>query len=118
MQPANINITIYKGSTFSKSFQWKTGSPAVPVNLTGCTARMQVRKNVNDDNVMDTLTTENGRISITEPINGKLVISVPASVSTNYSFNGGVYDIEIVFPNNDIVRIIEGCFEAVPEVTR
>lgn len=118
MQPANINLTIYKGSTFSKSFQWKTGSPSVPVNLTGCTARMQVRKSVNDTNIVDSLTTQNSRIVITEALNGKFEIYVPANVSSLYSFNGGVYDLEIVFPDSKVVRVIEGCFESVPEVTR
>lgn len=118
MQPANINLTIYKGSTFSKSFQWKTGLPSLAVNLTGCTARMQVRKSINDSTILDSLTTENSRIIITEPLNGKFLIKVPAATSTAYTFNGALYDIEIVFPDLTVVRVIEGCYEAVPEVTR
>jgi hypothetical protein len=48
MQPAHIDLEVYKGSTFVKIIQWKTGIPTAAVNLTGCTARMQLRKAVND----------------------------------------------------------------------
>lgn len=119
MQPANIDLTIYKGSTFTKSIQWKTGTPALPVNLTGCTARMQIRKNVNDSVILDTLTTENGKLVFEDAGNGKLRIEIPADVSTAYPFNSGVFDLEIVFPiTGRVVRLIEGCISANPEVTR
>lgn len=119
MQPANIDLTVYKGATFSKGFQWKTGSSPVPVNLTGCTARMQIRKNVNDTTILDSLTTENGKLIIEDAVNGKVRINIVPEVSTTYTFTSGVYDLEIVFPTTGrIERIIEGCFSAVPEVTR
>lgn len=118
MQPANLDLTIYKGSTFVKSIQWKTGDPAVAVDLTGCTARMQVRKSPCDSVILESLTTENSKIVITEPLNGKLEIRISASVSSAYAFVSGVYDLELVFTNGTVTRIIEGNFIAMPEVTR
>jgi hypothetical protein len=118
MQPAHIDLEVYKGSTFVKVIQWKTGTPAVAVNLTGCTARMQIRKAVNDDTVLDTLTTQNGKIVIHEPLNGKFKIVISAAVSTAYLFTSAVYDLEIVFLDGTVIRVIEGCLTAAPEVTR
>jgi hypothetical protein len=119
MQPANLDLTVYKGSTFSKLIQWKTGTPAEPVNLTGCTARMQIRKSVNSSEILDTLTTENGKLSIYDPVLGKLRIDIEHTVSTSYTFTGGVYDLEIIYPSEGpVYRILEGCFAAIPEVTR
>ncbi len=118
MQPASLDLTIYKGSTFVKSIQWKTGDPAVAVDLTGCTARMQVRKSPCDSVILESLTTENSKIVITEPLNGKLEIRISASVSSAYTFVSGVYDLELVFTNGTVTRIIEGNFIAMPEVTR
>lgn len=46
---ANIPITIVEGGTFSKIFQWKTGDPAIPVDLTDYSARMQIRKKLKDE---------------------------------------------------------------------
>jgi hypothetical protein len=118
MQPAHIDLDVYKGSTFVKIIQWKTGTPSLAVNLTGCTARMQIRKAVNDTTVLDTLTTENGKIEIHEPLNGKFKILIPASVSSAYTFTSAVYDLEIVFSGGTVTRVIEGCLTAAPEVTR
>jgi hypothetical protein len=118
MQPAHIDLEVYKGSTFVKIIQWKTGTPAVAVNLTGCTARMQIRKAVNDTTVLDNLTTENAKIVIHEPLNGKFKIVIPATVSSAYAFTSAVYDLELVFTDGTVTRVIEGCLTAVPEVTR
>lgn len=118
MQPAHIDLEVYKGSTFVKIIQWKTGTPAVAVNLTGCTARMQIRKSVNDTAVLDTLTTENSRLHIYEPTSGRFKIIIPAIISSAYSFTSAVYDLEIVFADGTVNRVIEGCLLAVPEVTR
>lgn len=118
MQPAHIDLDVYKGSTFVKIIQWKTGIPQTAVNLTGCTARMQIRKAVNDTTVLDTLTTENGKIVIHEPLDGKFKIVIPAAVSTAYTFTSSVYDLEIVFTDGTVTRVIEGCLTAAPEVTR
>jgi len=119
MQPAHLDLEIYKGSTFSKQIQWKTGTPAVPVNLTGFTARMQVRRTVNDSIILDSLTTENSRLSIYAPTEGRLRIDVPASISAAYAFTSAVYDLELVSPDNiTVYRILEGCYSANPEVTR
>jgi hypothetical protein len=118
MQPAHIDLEVYKGSTFVKVIQWKTGEPATAVNLTGCTARMQIRKSVNDSVILDTLTTENFKLQIHDPLNGKFKIIIHANVSTAYTFVSAVYDLEIVFPDGTVIRVIEGCLNAIPEVTR
>lgn len=118
MQPANIELTIYKGSTFIKAIQWKTGSPAIPVNLEDCTLRMQMRKTVNDSVVLDTLTTENNKLRIVSAAEGKIEINISAATSSAYTFDRGVYDLEVVFPDTSVYRIIEGAVTTVPEVTR
>lgn len=118
MQPANIELTIYKGSTFVKAIQWKTGNPAVPVNLEDCTLRMQMRKTVNDTVVLDSLTTENNKLRIVNAAEGKIEIVIAAATSSAYTFDRGVYDLEVVFPDTSVYRIIEGAVTTVPEVTR
>ena len=45
---ALIPITIVEGGTFNRIFQWKTGDPAIPVNLSGYTASMQIRAKLKD----------------------------------------------------------------------
>jgi len=43
MAAATRNLTIEQGATFRDLFTWKTGTPAVAVNLTGYTARMMLK---------------------------------------------------------------------------
>lgn len=119
MQPAYIDLNIYKGSTFSKNFQWKTGSPAEPVDLTSATLRMQVRKNVLDTKILAEFSSENGLLVVTDGLLGKIRLNIPAEDSTAFTFMQGVYDIEVTFTGTgNTYRIIEGCFSANPEVTR
>ena len=119
MQPASVDLMIYKGATFSKQFQWKTGDVPTPVILTGCTARMQVRKTVNDTTILDTLTTENGKLVINDDLTGKFQINLTATQTEQYKFINAAYDLEIVFPTGEpVYRVLSGCFSVDPEVTR
>ncbi|MBJ2162864.1 hypothetical protein IHV84_02605 [Acidovorax sp. IB03] len=42
-KPAKLKFTIYQGATFRKRLRWSVKATGVPIDLTGCTARMQVR---------------------------------------------------------------------------
>ena len=118
MTPAQIDLKIYKGSDFSKSITWQIGDPAVPVDLTDCAIRMQIRHHINSDQVSDELTTEKDRIDIDLPLEGHFFIIIPASVSSEYDFSYGVYDLEVVYPTGAVLRLMEGSVSAEPEVTR
>lgn len=90
-----------------------------PINLTGYTARMQIRKTPSSSEVLDSLTTENNRLSIYAPLEGRLRIDISAAISTNYTFDYAAYDLELVSNDNQTVyRILEGSIAAIPEVTR
>lgn len=117
MKPAAINITIYQGTTHYQEFQWKVGSPAVAVDLTGYTARMQIRPKIVDPTVICSLTTENGGIVISDPVNGKFSINISATDTAAFEFKNAVYDIELVIGSN-VRRLFGGTVTLSPEVTR
>jgi hypothetical protein len=118
MKPAVINLTIYQGSTFSQKFQWKTGNPPTPVNLTGYMARMQIREKIKSPNYIINLTTENGGIVITNATNGEFSIEIPANVTASMDFKTAVYDLEFVSPSGIVTRLFQGTVTLSPEVTR
>ena len=62
MSAGKLKLLIEQGATFRKLLTWKAGTPAVPVDLTGCTARMQIRGVIDDAAPLVSLTTENGGI--------------------------------------------------------
>lgn len=122
MQAVNLNLEIYKGSTYKKSFSWKTGSSTetlLPVNITGCTFKMQVRQNQASQDVLAEFTSANSAIVITDAVNGTFELRIPAAQSSLFTFVEGLYDLEITMSDSTTVyRLIQGRFLAFPEITR
>lgn len=116
-KPFKHNITIIQGGTLRDVTTWKAGSPAVPVDLTGCTARMQVRQKVDGTDVLLNLTTENGGI-ILGGIAGTVTVYLSATATAALAWKSGVYDLEIEFGNGDVRRLLSGSVSVSLEVTR
>jgi hypothetical protein len=115
--PVEYNITLYQGSTYRETFTWETGDPPTAVNLTGCTARMQVRASVNSPVKLLDLTTENGGITLGGSA-GTIQVLVAPSATAGQPWRTGVYDLEVIFVGGDVRRLLAGAVELVPEVTR
>jgi len=77
---------------------------------------MQLRKERCGDVLVDFK--DEGFISITDPQQGQWEIHVPADISANFTFERGVFDIEVEFPDGEVVRVVEGAIVIKPEVTR
>lgn len=120
MKPAKLNITVYQGSTFTKTFQWSTGNPAVPVDMTGMKIRMHLREKYSSPTTIIECTTENGRVTITDAAQGRFEVEIAASDTAAMSFKAAVYDIEVVYPQipEKVKRLIEGNVALSLEVTR
>jgi hypothetical protein len=91
-----------------------------PVDLTGYTARMQVREAVDSLSPVFSLTTPEGSpggITITGPA-GQVELLIPDETSTAWTWTFGVYDLELVSPDGDVDRLLKGEFEVDREVTR
>ena len=86
-------------------------------DLTGYVARMQIRRRVDDDAVLDSLTTENGRITIDGP-NGLVTLNFPDATTAAFTFTRGVYDLELISPGSVVRRRLRGMVLVSPEVTR
>jgi hypothetical protein len=117
MSAAKINLpVIEQGATYRHTMYWKDGSN-VPIDLTGCAARMQIRATVDSSVVICELSTTNGRIIITGLL-GQLDLLVPSTVTKLVKPVSAVYDLEVTFSNGDVVRLIEGAVIVKAEVTR
>ena len=117
MAAFKLNLKVDQGATFSKVVTWKTGTPALPINLTGCTARMQVRGKLTDTVVLLDLTTLNGGI-VLGGVLGTVEIKLTAVQTTAIVWTSAVYDLEIVFTNGTVRRLLAGNVTMSPEVTR
>lgn len=116
-KPFKHNITIIQGATLRDVTTWKAGTPAVPVDLTGCTARMQVRAKIDSADTLLNLTTENGGI-ILGGTAGTVTVFLSATATAALTWKSGVYDLEVQFGNGDVRRLLAGSVAVSPEVTR
>ena len=114
MGAVTYDFEIEQGATKNLRFVWKD-SEAVPVDLTGCTARMQLRRTVSSDTVVAELTTENGRI-VLGGADGTVDVEFSAELTEQIAKNC-VYDIELVH-GPVVTRLVQGAISVSREVTR
>jgi hypothetical protein len=111
------NIVADQGATLQETAVWKD-SARKAINVTGYTARMQVRPSIDSEQVLLSLTTENGRISVSGP-EGRFDMTVSALDMTSIEAGKYVYDLEIIAPVSGVVdRLMQGSFIVRGEVTR
>lgn len=116
--PAKLNLTIYQGATFRKRMVWKVKKTGVPVDLTGCTARMQVREEIESPIVLLSLTTENGGIAL-GGVDGTVDLYLDdGDTEAIKSWQSGKWDLEVVHPGGDVTRLVQGSISVSREVTR
>ena len=128
MLAGTYNMLTEQGSTLyrvlSLEYPDLVGDPSgetyLPWDLDGYTARMQVRRLIEDVNYMIEITTENGGIDV-EPLGeqGRIDLTMTA-VQTAALDSDGVYDLEIIDTGSTgtVSKVIKGTFTLIPEVTR
>lgn len=88
-----------------------------PVNLTGFTARMQIRETVESTTVLHSLTTENGGITLGGAA-GTIALTISATDTAAFTFDTAVYDLEVVSGGGVVTEIASGAVLLTDEVTR
>ena len=117
MAAFKVNLKIDQGATFRKVVTWKAGTPALPVNLTGCTARMQIRGKITDAAALLDLTTVNGGIALGGVL-GTITLNITAAQTALIAWKAAVYDLEIIYADATVRRLLSGSVSVSPEVTR
>lgn len=116
MAAGTYNFTIEQGTTFSREIVWKDDQDN-PIDVTGYTARMQIRSSVADATVLLELTSENGRITV-GTTDGKFTLSITDADTTAITWASGVYDLEVIDGSSDVTRLLKGTITVDKEVTR
>lgn len=113
------DITMDQGSTFNPVFILRNPDKSL-FNLTGYTARMQVRQTYDSDAILS-LSTTNGQLQLT-PTHGRVRLNLVPADTTPLSFTGeafeGIYDLELESPAGVVTRVAQGSFTINREVTR
>ena len=129
MLAGTYNMLTEQGSTLYRVINLEypdttdpSGETYLPWDLNGYTARMQVRRLIEDTAFMIEITTENGGINI-EPLGvadkGRIDLTMTAAQTAALD-SDGVYDLEIIDTGGTgtVSKVIKGTFSLIPEVTR
>ena len=113
---ATYAIKLNQGSSYTLPLVLKDGEGAL-IDLSGYSAAMQIRIVPEAEEVIDELSTDNGRIVI-DAENGKLTLSFPHEVTEADPAGQFFYDIEITSSDDEVTRILQGKIFINAEVTR
>ncbi len=115
MAATTYDILIEQGATFSQVITYKEAG--VAVNLTGYTARMQVRATLESASTLVELTTANSRIALGGAA-GTISLTISATDTAALTSGRGVYDLELVSGSGIVTRLLQGVATISRNVTR
>jgi hypothetical protein len=130
------NISMWQGSTFGLTVRINYANNT-PQDISGQSARMQIRSSYDAETPEETLTTANGEITITNAANGEMQLELTAARTANIEVDLGtlvsvklsdtqtvkipktvyVYDLELI-NGTDVKKILYGDVSVYGEVTR
>ncbi len=133
MPAKTMDLLIEQGATFELDFTWMDTdvdpdgtAHNVPKDLTGCTARMQVRTGYARDVLIDA-TSENGdivlgtggavKILLSDTLTDSAPLTVDAAGKQRF-LKRAVYDLEVQWPTGRVDRVLEGRVTFSPNITR
>jgi hypothetical protein len=121
MPAGKYNLTIEQGTTY-RFVVVKKDINKEPVDLTGYTARMQIRPDFADNTAtvfasLSTTPTSDGSGITIVPEEGKLIVEISAALTETFNFDTGLYDLEL-YVADTVERLLEGRVRNSREVTR
>lgn len=115
MSAGNYTWVMPQGTYQEKIFTYSDPNGA-PINLTGMTARMQIRPYKGSADVLLTTTTQDGGITLGGTSGTvKVVIKTAKTILIT---SDGYYDIELIDADSEVDRFIEGMVKLNAEVTK
>ena len=100
------NFEVDQNATFTFIVEYKDNN-GLPIDLTGATAKMQVRDTKGGTKLAFSLTSPSGGISIT-PLLGKLTIKITPTQTNKLFYPKSSYDIMITDSNANKIKLLEG----------
>lgn len=116
MSAGVYKLKIEQGETFNPVLTWKDET-GTAVNVTGYTARMQIRKTAEASAFLLECTTENGRIALGGAA-GTITFSVSAADTAALPSGTFRYDLELISGGGIVTKLLKGDVVVAQEVTR
>lgn len=115
IDPGTYHLRVRQGRTLRRVFTVTNGGSLI--DLTGWTARAQVRAEVEAATVVVDLTMANGGVVLGGPA-GTITLVKSAAETAALPAGFGVWDLEVVEPDGEVSVLLQGQASILPEVTR
>lgn len=119
-----MDLYIEQGATKFFGFVWvnedplQPGVPGDPVDLTGCVARMQIRKKQGEPVLVDVASDGVDPGITLGGATGQVTVKLTAAQTNELTSKEAFYDMEIVMVNGDVYRAVEGKITTKPNITQ
>jgi hypothetical protein len=114
---AIVNITVENDADFYRTFQYVTVDSSSPINITGASLEMMLRRHAADDTAVLRLATDTGDFVLTDPGNGFFTLRVNQPVLEQLGL--GSFDQSNIMTLGGLkTRIWSGVFIINPGPTR
>jgi len=100
------HFEVDQNATFSFVLEYKDNNGNA-IDLTGASAKMQVRDTAGGTKLAVTLTSPSGGITI-DPTNGKLTVKLTPTQTTKLFYPKSSYDIMLIDSNANKTKLLEG----------
>lgn len=110
----NEDLVFHQGATFDDTYTWE--ADAVAIDLTGCTAKMQVRTAYGAAAAVVTIDTAGGGIVLGGTA-GTIRIVVADDVTLALATGDYVYDLHLFWGDGTTEKIMRGAVSVLPGVT-
>jgi hypothetical protein len=121
MAAGKYNFIVEQGSQHEVTFRYKLSSGSYQ-DLTNYRVRMSVKDHITDTAYVYQATSDDTEdtgydvdFTIASPQTGsdlgKFTLTIPSATTTDFTFNQGVYDLEIVDSSDVVTRLLEGKFK-------
>lgn len=116
MKAGIYHIDCEQGSTLKREFTLKQGGELM--DLTGYTARMKIKTDIDDTVAQLEVDTTSGELAIdNDPTTGEITLTLSAA-QTDAITTDCVYDIEIESSGGEVTKILKGKFKLYETVTK
>ena len=114
MSSGRYDINVDQGATWAITLTIKQANK-LPFNLTGYMGEGMVKKTIDDPSALASFI-----VTFPSPLEGKVTLMLPASVTSEFDFTWGVYDFKITSPapNSQVTRVLQGKVILNREVSR
>jgi len=101
------NWDVDQNTTFTFQIQYTENDEITPIDLTGASAKMQVRDKKNGNKLAFTLSSTSGGIEIDDATGTLTIVATPTQTNKLF-FPKSSYDIMLIDSNGNKTKLVEG----------